>query len=115
MIDSMKLIDLSKYTQNGGARAKRKKRGQSRSASNEEILNSGSQSSQNVSNTGGNPFIRWMITIGRDYKMVLWKLVDGMIMHTDLALPLFIAQQETLNKAARKQNAKGIKLDDQQL
>jgi len=46
-----------------------------------------------------------MITVGRDYKMVLWKLIDGVIMHTDVALPLYVNQQDCIKKAARKKNS----------
>mmetsp|Transcript_23938 Transcript_23938/g.36647 ORF Transcript_23938/g.36647 Transcript_23938/m.36647 type:complete len:194 (+) Transcript_23938:1693-2274(+) len=94
MIDSMRLLDLSKYTQS--LRQKKKKQRQGSSSS---VQGGGEEAVKS-----GNPFVRWMVTIGRDYKMVIWKLIDGVLMHTDLALPLYHAQQEALSKAERKKS-----------
>lgn len=35
-----------------------------------------------------NPYVSWLATISRDNQMIIWKLFDGKIMHTDLALNL---------------------------
>jgi hypothetical protein len=43
---------------------------------------------------GQNPYIRFLVSVSRDNKMVIWKLFDGRVMHTDLALPLFFANQD---------------------
>jgi hypothetical protein len=41
-----------------------------------------------------NPYVQFLVSVSRDNKMVVWKLFDGRIMHSDLALPLFFANQE---------------------
>mmetsp|Transcript_4420 Transcript_4420/g.7511 ORF Transcript_4420/g.7511 Transcript_4420/m.7511 type:complete len:278 (-) Transcript_4420:979-1812(-) len=45
-----------------------------------------------------NPFIRWLVSFGRDNKMTIWKLFEGRIMHSDLALPLFKVHSNCLNQ-----------------
>jgi len=35
-----------------------------------------------------NPYINWLITVSRDNTIVVWKLFDGKIMHSDIALNL---------------------------
>jgi hypothetical protein len=46
-----------------------------------------------------NPFIRWLVTIGRDNKVVIWKLFEGKIVHTDLAHPLYFPHSQELRLA----------------
>ena len=48
----------------------------------------------NLEIKGQNPYIRFLVSVSRDNKMVIWKIFNGKIMHTDLALPLFFANQE---------------------
>ena len=55
MIDSMRLVDFSKYSQD--------------------------DKNTNLVESGQNPFVRWIISAGRDHKFVVWKLFDGKIMH----------------------------------
>ena len=69
MIDSMSLLDLSRYTQNKKLSLDNKKRRK------DEI--------EEMRRAEINPYIRWLVTIGRDHKMVVWKLFDGRVMHTD--------------------------------
>ena len=69
MIDSMRLINLNKYNK-------------------QKLLN---KSGIDGYYEQLNPFVRWILTVGRDNKIVLWKLFDGKIMHTDLAQSLFFA------------------------
>ena len=39
--------------------------------------------------TNSNSYIRWLVSIGRDSKMVIWKLFDGRLMqHDDLDQPV---------------------------
>jgi len=63
MIDSMRLINLNKY--------------------NTDKISNKSGIEGHVDDL--NPFVRWILTVGRDNKIVLWKLFDGRIMHSDLA------------------------------
>lgn len=77
MIDSMKLVDLNKYSQgrlktyDSERMAKLKKEG------------------IDPKIKSVNPFIKWLISIGRDHKIVLWKLFNGKLMHTDHAISLY--------------------------
>ena len=80
MIDSMRLIDLQKSTH-------------SKSKDKNKSNNSGNK----------NPYVKWLLSMGRDNKLVLWKLFDGKIMHSDAALPLY---QYSQAKNARKETKK---------
>lgn len=71
MIDSILLLDLSKYTQAkircfGSERHSKLKR---------DLLDNRFEYL--------NPFVRWLVTIGRDNKIVIWKLFDGRVMYRD--------------------------------
>jgi len=35
-----------------------------------------------------NPYVSWLVSISRDNTVIVWKLFDGKVMHTDLALNL---------------------------
>ena len=49
----------------------------------------------NLEVKGHNPYVRFLVSVSRDNKMVVWKIFNGKTMHTDLALPLFFANQES--------------------
>lgn len=36
-----------------------------------------------------NPYVKWLVSIGRDNQMIIWKLFDGHVMHTDSTLALY--------------------------
>ena len=49
----------------------------------------------NLEIKGHNPYVRFLVSVSRDNKMIIWKIFNGKTMHTDLALPLFFANQES--------------------
>jgi hypothetical protein len=49
-----------------------------------------------------NPFIHWLVSIGRDNTIVIWKLFDGKLMHRDLALNYYLTNQSSLLEGALK-------------
>ena len=67
MIDSMILVHFSQYSQDKDL-----------------------EDSQKVVSKR-NPFVKWIVSAGRDHKFVVWKLFDGKIMHTDLTFKLYEA------------------------
>lgn len=85
MIDSMSLIDLNRYTQNKKLSLDTKKRKKEETEESRKAT--------------VNPYIKWLVTMGRDNKMVVWKLFDGAVMHTDQALPLFANMMNSKDSA----------------
>ena len=85
MIDSMRLVDLSRQTHWQGGGSAHRDAGKERRGNGSTV----------------NPHVRWLLSMGRDNKLVVWKLFDGKIMHTDAALPLYFASQA---KIARKES-----------
>lgn len=58
--------------------------------------------------------MRWLATMGRDNKIIIWKLLDGKIMHSDQALHLFSHKFaiEPERPLQIKQDAKNSFIDD---
>lgn len=81
MIDSLQLVHLSKYTQ---SRLKSFNSEQANRLRGQGIL-------PNMKLL--NPYVRWLISISRDNKIVLWKLFDGKPMTRDLAINLYCQNQ----------------------
>ena len=75
MIDSMNLIDLNRYTQNKKLSLDTKRKNKEETTETRRAVI--------------NPYIKWLVTMGRDNKMVIWKLFDGAVMHHDSAQSLF--------------------------
>jgi len=70
MIDSMRLIHVENASATGHGSAEAKKR--------------------------RNPYIHYLLTMGRDNQLILWKLFDGRPMSRDHAFELFRYHQEKL-------------------
>ena len=92
MIDSMRLVDLSRYTHQAGRDSSL------RNTAAKERTGSEKQGHHQMVN----PYVRWILSMGRDNKLVLWKLFDGRIMHTDAALPLYFVSQAKLAQQERQ-------------
>lgn len=73
MIDSMAIIDFNRYCQNKKRSLDTRKK----------------KSDDGKPKAVINPYIRWLVTMGRDNKLITWKLFDGKVMYTDEGLPLF--------------------------